>query len=111
MNIRVALPGLHSARPAAPIHAHKTKFNPRAGILDEVVAGLLWMTLDLPQDVSRPELETFAHQLVARIKFGASETAVETQIAFLQSDQLGRPVNQEAVHGLAGRVMSAVRGF
>jgi hypothetical protein len=111
MNIRVALQGLHPARPAAPIHAHKARFNPRADILDEVVAGLLWMTLDLPQDISRPELETFAHQLVARIKFGACEIAVESEIAFLQSDQLGRPVNQEAVHGLAGRVMTAVRGF
>jgi hypothetical protein len=111
MNIRVALPGLRPARLAGPSHAHKTKFNPRADILDEVVAGLLWMTLDLPQDVSRPELETFAHQLVARIKFGASETAIETEIAFLQSGQLGRPVDPQAVHGLAGRVMSTVRGF
>jgi hypothetical protein len=111
MNIRVALQGLHPARPAAPIHAHKTRFNPRAGILDEVVAGLLWMTLDLPRDVSRPELENFAHQLVARIKFGASEIAIETQIAFLQSNQLGRPVDPEAIHGLANRVISAVRGF
>ena len=111
MNIRVALPGLHPARPAAPIHAHKSKFNPRAGILDEVVAGLLWITLDLPQDVSRPELETFAHQLVTRIKLGASETVVEGEIAVLQCDQLGRPADHEAIHGLAGRVIGAVRGY
>ena len=111
MNIRVTLPGLHPARPAAPIHAHKAKFNPRADILDEVVAGLLWITLDLPQDVSRPELETFAHQLVTRIKLGASETAVEGEIAFLQCDQLGRPADHEAIHGLAGRVIGAVRGY
>jgi hypothetical protein len=111
MNIRVTVPGLHAPRPAAAPPAHKTKFNPRADILDEVVAGLLWMTLDLPQDISRPELEVFAHQLVARIKFGASETAIQSEITFLQSDQLGRPANHEAIHGLSGRVMSAVRGF
>jgi hypothetical protein len=111
MNIRVALPGLHPARPAAPIHAHKTKFNPRASILDEVVAGLLWMSLDLPQDISRPELETFAHQLVMRIKFGAGAVAVESEIIFLQSDQLGRPANHDAIHGLAGRIIGAVRGY
>jgi hypothetical protein len=111
MNIRVALPGLHPARPAASAVAHKTKFNPRASILDEVVAGLLWMSLDLPQDISRPELETFAHQLVTRIKFGASAIAVENEITFLQSDQLGRPANHDAIHGLAGRVISAVRGY
>ena len=110
MNIRVALPGLHPARPAGA-SAHKTKFNPRASILDEVVAGLLWMSLDLPQDISRPELETFAHQLVTRIKFGASAIAVESEITFLQSDQLGRPANHDAIHGLAGRVISAVRGY
>ena len=111
MNIRVALPGLHPARPASGASAHKTKFNPRASILDEVVAGLLWMTLDLPQDISRPELETFAHQLVTRIKFGASAAAVESEITFLQSDQLGRPANHEAIHGLTGRVICAVRGY
>ncbi len=111
MNIRVTVPGLLAPRPAAPIHAHKTKFNPRADILDEVVAGLLWMTLDLPQDVSRPELERFAHQLVARIRFGASETAIESEIAFLQCEQLGRPANRDAIQELAGRVMNAVRGI
>jgi hypothetical protein len=111
MNIRVTLQGLRPARPAQPAHAHKTKFNPRAGILDEVVAGLLWITLDLPPDVSRCELETFAHQLVTQIKFGASESKIETDIASLQSMQLGRPVNHEAVRGLAERVMNAVRGF
>lgn len=113
MNIRVALRDLNSGglNAARLTPAHRTKFNPRAGILDEVVAGLLWMALDLPQDVSRPELESFAHQLVARIRFGASETMIESEIAFLQSDQLGRPANHDAIHGVAGRVMNAVRGF
>ncbi len=111
MNIRVPFQNLHSAHRASVVHAHKTKFNPRADILTEVVAGLLWMTLDLPQDVSRPELETVAHHLVSQIKFGAGETAVESQIAVLQSDQLGRPANLDVIHGLAGRIMNAVKGF
>ena len=85
------------------------KFNPRADILDEVVAGLLWMALDLPQDVSRPELERFAHRLVSHIRVGASETAVEREIVCLQSDQLGRPANPTAIHCLTGRVMRAVK--
>jgi len=107
MNIRVTVQTL---RAAAPAHAHKTRFNPRSDILDEVVAGLLWMTLDLPQDASRAELEAFAHQLVARIRFGASETAIESEIIFLQSGQLDRPANHDAIHTLAGRIMSTVRG-
>jgi len=110
MNIRVTVQALPAPRPAVPVHAHKTKFNPRSDILDEVVAGLLWITLDLPQDVSRPELEAFAHQFVGCIKFGASETAIESEIIFLQSGQLGRPADQDAIHTLAGRVIAAVRG-
>ena len=110
MNIRIAPLSFEPVRRAAPLQPHRTKFNPRADILDEVVAGLLWMTLDLPQDVSRPELEGFAHQLVARIRFGASENAIETEIAFLQCEQLGRPANRDAIHALAARVFGAVKG-
>lgn len=109
MNIRVNLQGLQSAGPAPAAPAHKTQFNPRADILDEVVAGLLWITLDLPADVSRREIEAFAHHLVARIKFGAGEAMVEREIVVLQSDQLGRSVNHDAIHTLAGRIHSAVK--
>ena len=108
MNIQVTVQALRAVRPAST--AHKSRFNPRSDILDEVVAGLLWMTLDLPQDVSRAELEAFAHQLVARIRFGANETAIESEIIFLQSGQLGRPANHDAIHALVGRVMNAARG-
>jgi len=111
MNIRVTVQALRALRPAPPAHAHRTRFNPRADILDEVIAGLLWITLDLPQDVSRAELESFAHQLVARIRFGATQTAIESEITFLQSGQLGRPADHDAIHALAGRVMNAVRGI
>jgi len=109
MNIRMAPLSFVPARRTGVFPLHRTRFNPRADILDEVVAGLLWMTLDLPPDVSRSELESFAHQLVARIRFGASACAIESEIVFLQSEQLGRPANREAIHDLAGRVMSTVK--
>jgi hypothetical protein len=109
MNIRMAPLSFVPARRTAAFQPHRTRFNPRADILDEVVAGLLWMALDLPPDVSRPELESFAHQLVARIRFGANACAIESEIAFLQSEQLGRPANREAIHDLAGRVLSTVK--
>ena len=107
MNIRVGPQAFQTVPRTA--HAHRIKFNPRAGILDEVVAGLLWMALDLPEDVTRSELEIFAHQLVARIKFGAGEDMIESEIAFLQSEQLGRPANRDAIRDLTGRVIGAVR--
>ena len=108
MNIRIAPQSFAPVRRTAP--AHRTKFNPRADILDEVVAGLLWMALDLPQDVSRPELEDIARQLVARIRFGAGKSAIEDEIVFLQSEQLGRPADRDAIQELAGRVIGAVKG-
>lgn len=108
MNIRATFQDSNFTHPAGA-HAYRARFNPRAEILDEVVAGLMWMALDLPQDVSRPELERFAHRLVSRIRIGASETAVEREIVCLQSDQLGRPANPATIHRLTGRVMSAVK--
>ena len=109
MNIRIAPSSFAPSRRTAPLAPHRTKFNPRADILDEVVAGLLWISLDLPPDVSRPELESFAHQLVARIRFGASASAIESEIAFLQSEQLGRPANRDTIRALAIRVIGAVK--
>lgn len=109
MNIRIAPSSFAPARRAVALHRHRTKFNPRADILDEVVAGLLWMALDLPPDVSRPELESFAHQLVAHVRFGACAAALENDIAFLQSEQLGRPANRDAIRTLAIRIIGAVK--
>ena len=56
-----------------PAHGAKTKFHPRMELLDEVVAGLLWMQLDLPDDTTRDEMEKLAHRLVLRIQGGANE--------------------------------------
>jgi hypothetical protein len=109
MNIRIAPLSLVPARRPGALHQHRTKFNPRADILDEVVAGLLWLSLDLPPDVSRLELENFAHQLVARIRFGAGISAIECEIAFMQSEQLGRPANRDTIRALAIRVIGAVK--
>ena len=59
MNIRVTPQSFQPAGPAPALQPTRRRFNPSADILDEVVAGLLWMTLDLPPDVSRRELESF----------------------------------------------------
>ena len=72
--------------------------------------GFFWMTLDLPPDASRPELETFAHHLVTLIQAGAGESQIEGQIALLQSRQLCRPARPEIIRALVQRTMTAVRG-
>ncbi|HVV27307.1 MAG TPA: hypothetical protein VHC40_05015 [Rhizomicrobium sp.] len=95
----------------APFHAaHRERFRPRREILDEVVAGLLWMQLDLPEDASREEMEDFAHRLVNQIRAGAGETFVAGEIARLQSGQFCRPANLPAIRALAQRSLAAVGG-
>lgn len=100
-----ALQPLHN-----PHGFRRIKFHPRQEILDEVVAGLLWMQLDLPRDVSRDEMEGFAHRLVTRIRGGANESAIAADIAVLQSGQFGRHANLPLIRELAQRSMLAVRG-
>jgi len=106
MNIQVQPRSLKYAVPA-----HRARFHPRADILDEVVAGLLWMGLDLPSDASRIEMEKFAHHLVMHIRDGASVVAVEGEVAKLQSGQLCRRADMTLVRGLAQRAIMAVRGI
>ena len=88
----------------------RIRFQPRLEILDEVVAGLLWMQLDLPGDVDRDEMQGLANRLVSRIRAGAGETAIATEIAELQSGRFCRPANLPVIRDLTRRSIEAVRG-
>ena len=70
----------------------------------------MWMQLDLPEDVSRIELEDFAHHMVTRIHAGAGEASVATHIVELQLEQFCRHPNLPVIRELARRSMIAVRG-
>jgi hypothetical protein len=94
---------------AGVLAPRRVKFHPRREILDEVVAGFLWMQLNLPEDVSRDELEAFARRLIVRIAAGASQAATESEIAALQRSQFCRPVDPATVCSLAMRSMAAVK--
>ena len=89
----------------------KRRFKPRCDILNEVVAGLIWIQLDLPENVSRNELERAACRLVQRIIANASVRAVEDELTFLQRDQFCRPVKEAVIRELARRTISAVKGL
>ena len=104
MNMPAPLPELR------PVQGCRTKFHPRLDILDEVIAGLLWMQLDLPEDTTRDEMEVLAHRLVSRIRGGATEAAIAVEIAGLQSGQLGRPANLPFIRDLAVRAIAVVSG-
>ncbi|HEY4077304.1 MAG TPA: hypothetical protein VGM26_10285 [Rhizomicrobium sp.] len=94
----------------SPNGFRRIKFHPRQEILDEVVAGLLWMQLDLPGDDSRDEIEDFAHRLISRIRGGAPEASIAAEIAALQSHRFCRPANLPVIRDLAQRSMQAVKG-
>ncbi len=88
----------------------RTRFQPRQEILEEVVAGLLWMQLDLPRDVGRGEMQAMAHRLVTRIRTGATETMVAAEIADFQLRRFCRPANLPVIRDLTRRSVDAVRG-
>ncbi len=101
MNMRVHAP--FAAPPA------KKKFNPRLEILDEVVAGIFWMSLDLPEDASRDEMEEFARHLAHRVRSGAGESAIAAEIDFLQRGQFCRPLDSARAVELARRAIAIVK--
>ncbi len=100
MNMRVNAP--FAAAPG------KRKFNPRREILDEVVAGIFWMSLDLPEDASMTEMEEFASHLVRRIRGGASTSAIEAEIDFLQRRQFCRVPDAAVIGQLARSTIALV---
>jgi hypothetical protein len=108
MNIRL-MPAVLDG--ASPVAARRTRFNPRADVLDEVVAGFLWMQLNLPERVSRGEIQQFAHRLVEQIKARANQSDVEREIRNLQYRQFCRPADPVAISDLARRALIAVTGL
>jgi hypothetical protein len=109
MNMRVTQESLNGGTPA-PFHARKERSGHRLEILDEVIAGFLWLHLDLPDDVSRSEIETFARRLVARINIEADETAIQSELVLFQRNQFCRPINMDVARNLARRSIAAVKG-
>ena len=105
MTLRIATPEL-----PRPLRDRRIKFHPRLDILEEVVAGLLWLQLDLPQDASRDEIEDLARHLVTRIRGDAGEAAIEAELTALQGLRFCRPANPAALRALARRLVTAVRG-
>ena len=85
-------------------------FSFKPDLMDQVVAGMLWMSLDLPEDVSRGEMETIAHQLVLRIRARFDQGALEREIASLQREQFCRPPNFTAIRAVIARAVGAVNG-
>ena len=81
----------------------------KADVLGEVVAGLIWMHLSLPEDASRGEVEKCAAGLVRAADYGAAESALEQMLRRLQAEQFAGPVNSLTIKLLARRALDAIR--
>ena len=79
------------------------------GVLCEAVASLLWMSLSLPDDISRDEIEASADDLIRAMVYGAGEAAIEQKLKWLQSEQFAMPVNSLAIKQLVRRVCDLIR--
>jgi len=89
--------------------SRRLRYHPRSTILDEVIAGFIWMGLKLPDDASLPELENFARRLIARIRSNAGQAAVESELAVLQKVQFCGAVDPALIRSLASRSIAIVR--
>ena len=81
-----------------------------AQIATEAVAGLLWMYLNVPGDASRPEFETHAQALVAKIRCNPGLAFAEQQLRVLQVQILCGRLDLFRMTELARRVVAVVRG-
>lgn len=109
MNLQAPLPNVRFAH-RAPAPARNAKDISRFLILNQVVAGILWMSLDLPRNVSRQTIEALAHQLIARIRAGAAEPAIEAELTLLYSQHFYCRADIVAIHNVVRRAANIVRG-
>jgi hypothetical protein len=78
-------------------------------ILNEVIAGFLWMEMDLPQNVSRDEVEELASRLISRIRADADEQVIEYDLTRFQLNQFCKPVKPLNLRELAKRAVVTVK--
>jgi len=106
--MRAAVPQFEGAPRTATV-SRRLRYHPRSDILDEVIAGFIWMDLNLPDDASLPELESFAHRLIARIRSNASQAAVESELTVLQKVQFCGAADPAVIRSLASRFIAIVK--
>lgn len=98
----------HPSSLLAPLAADplcRVRYNPRRELTDEALAGVLWMSLDVPQETTLEEVKEIAQQLAQLIRCGAGESLVEAQLAYWQREHFCLPANADKLRALARRVI------
>lgn len=98
MNFCTISPLPHDAQFNAGWHA---RYSPRRELLDEVLAGFLWMSLDPPEETSIDELKIVARKLAMNIRAGAREDDVSHQLERLQKSYFSRKPRPEVLRAIA----------
>lgn len=110
MNIQVTVREERETR-VVRLPTRHDKGDCRTHLLHEVVAGLLWMALDVPDDACREEVEELARQLVTRIKAGWAEPAIEAYLTMFCQDRFCCRVSASNVRCLLVRAACVVRAM
>ena len=78
----------------------------RQRLANEVVAGFLWMSLDLPDDTNLHEIKQLALDLGQRIRSGGNESVIAAQLEYVQRNQFCRPVDPARLMVVAKRAVA-----
>ena len=90
------------------LRPRKRRYAPRRNLLCEVVAGFLWLALEIPKEFSKEDVEDIALRLIARIRAGSTAAQLEQEMLTLQRSLLHRFGNAQNIHLIAPRLLSAV---
>lgn len=78
-------------------------------VLQETIAGLIWLYLDLPADASRQEVEEYADELIACIRGSEGFDAIERTIRHLHVQRFCISSNARSLRILVERSIAIVR--
>lgn len=78
-------------------------------VLQETIAGLIWLYLDLPPDASRGEVEEYADELIACIREGAPCHVLEQKVRYLHFQRFCVTSNSHALRTLVERSIAILR--
>jgi hypothetical protein len=91
-------------------HELYRRYRQKRDLLREVIAGFLWISLDLPDDTTGEELDAIAEQLVVDITGGSDETTVIAELMQFQCKCFCKAPNLSNITSLARRAISTVNG-
>jgi hypothetical protein len=95
------MPCLAQPKPYEP----RLRYCPRRDVLNETLAGLLWMALALPEDATLEEFVSLADMLAQKISGGAKQPDILVWLQDVQNALQTYPNGTGALLELSGRIL------